>query len=648
MALTSLRHEFGIAVASGEPAIRVDTDEIDDAIRTIGEVCKSHGWEMRLWDKTVGTQWVVGEQPKSRRRQAAPAGPAGLNASGGNNGVLALTEFWEEDAYPDNAARGETRPVVYVLKNFHLIFESARETGVSLIQHLVSDKVQDLKDYAANQSRYEAAGISGDSETGKFVVGLCVPDAKLPPEISPLFKRIAHDPPDEAELGLILDGIILPPSDSDDDDDEEPAQTLKIAAETRKAVCKYALGLTRSQATGVFSAAVLQFGNAVDFEEKFPKYVWQAKSDILNKEGLVTLYTGTETFADVVGQTGLKNLLRGLLAPDKYDPENPELRSKGLCLVGPPRTGKSLTSKAAGNELGLPTLMIDVGALFGGIVGDTERNTRRCFQVIRAHAPCIAVIDEVEKVMPSGRGGDHDSGVSKRMAGSFMTNLQDIKEFVFWVFTANSVDELHEAFLADDRVDAVVYVHMPGPKQLADGWKRNIQQRFPKQFKGGDFAIAKETDFETALERIKKATKGADVNKMADYILPSLLCIPEDERETATNKLRSYHTAVADRVDAIMINDIGWTIARVKSCCRMARKLDKTLSEVARMMPRRQDKLAKAIERLEKWADGEAIDAETGEAYSRDIEADDGAVHSPMKKTLSKVKRTVRTSRDRS
>lgn len=645
MALTSLRHEFGIAVASGEPAIRVDTDELDDAIRTIGEVCKAHGWEMRLWDKTVGTQWVVGEPP--RKKNQPQAGPGGLS-NAGNSGVVALTEFWEEQAYPDPGAKGETRPVVYVLKNFHLLFERERETAVSLVQHLISDKVQDLKGYPQDKSKYEASGIGGDSETGKFIVGLCVPDAKLAPEIAPLFKRIAHDPPDETELGIILDGIILPAEerDDDDDDEDEPQQKLQISAETRKAVCKYALGLTRSQATGVFSAAVLQFGNDVAFEEKFPKYVWQAKSDILNKEGLVTLYTGTETFADVVGQTGLKALLKGLLAPDKYDPENPDLRSKGLCLVGPPRTGKSLTSKAAGNELGLPTLMVDVGALFGGIVGDTERNTRRCFQVIRAHAPCIAVIDEVEKTMPSGRGGDHDSGVSKRMAGSFMTNLQDIKEFVFWVFTANSTEELHEAFLADDRVDAVVYVHMPGPKQLADGWRRNIQQRFPKQFKGGEFALAKETDFTVAFERVKKA-KNPDINKMADYLLPSLMCVPEDEREAHINAIRSANVALAERVEEIMIDDSGWTIARVKSCCRMARKLDRTLTEVARMMPRKQAKLLKAIEKLERWADGEAIDAETGMAYSAEVENEEGETISPTKKTLGKVKRTVRTSRDR-
>lgn len=643
MALSNLRHEFGIAVASGEPAIRIDTDEIDDALRTLGEVCKAHGWEMRVWDRTVGTQWVVGE-PSKKKGTSAPSGPGALGQSGAANGILTLDDFWREQAYPDSAAPGETRPVVLVLKNFHLLFEGAgKEAGVSLVQHLVADKVQDLPNYSELSNKFEAAGISGDSETGKFIVGLCVPDIKLPPEIAPLFKRIAHDPPDEPELGLILDGVVLP-KQGDDDEDEDASRRLQISAETRKAVCKYALGLTRSQATGVFSAAVLQFGNDVAFEEKFPKYVWRAKSDILNKEGLVTLYTGTETFADVVGQTGLKGLLKGLLAADEYDPENPELRSKGLCLVGPPRTGKSLTSKAAGNELGLPTLMVDVGALFGGIVGDTERNTRRCFQVIRAHAPCIAVIDEVEKTMPSGRGGDHDSGVSKRMAGSFMTNLQDIKEFVFWVFTANSTEELHEAFLADDRVDGVVYVHMPGPEQLADGWRRNIEKQFPKTFQGGDFALAKETDFEAALERVKRA-KNPDVIKMADYVLPSLLCIPSDKRGEPIKKLAAVSTALATRVEEIQIDDSEWTIARVKSCCRMARKLKKSLSAVARMMPRKQEKLAKAIERLETWADGEAIDAETGEAYERGVGEGEDAV-SPSTKKISKVKRTVRTSRD--
>lgn len=658
MALSNLRKEFSVAVASGEPAIRVDTDELDDAIRTIGEECKKHGWEMRLWDRVAGVQWVIEPEKAARARKARRAVPdtsnpmAALNsaaeAAQGSDGIKVLQEFWEEDAYKDDGAAGETRPVLIVMKNFHLIFERGREQGVALIQHIVGDKVQDLKGYANLRKEFEAAGIPSDSETGKFIVGLCVPDAKLPPEISPLFKRISHDPPDEEELSTILDGVILPQDANDEEDDQQTAPRLPpISADTRRLVCKYALGLTRSQATGVFSSAVLQFGRSDDFESSLPRYVWQAKSEILNKEGLVALYTGEETFEDVVGQTGLKQLLEGLLTPDEFEPDNPKFRSKGLALVGPPRTGKSLTSKAAGNQFGLPTLMVDVGAWFGGIVGDTERNTRRGFQIIRAHAPCIAVIDEVEKVMPSSRGGGGDSGVSKRMAGTFMTNLQEIKEHVFWVFTANDTEELHEAFLADDRVDAVVYVHMPGPLQLAAGWQMFLQEYFPKTFGDTDepFKLFLNTDFSQVLEEYQK-TKKPNLAVWANRFVAALLCVPKGpERDAALKQVLTAgdQQTIAAAVEEAMFDDDGWTLARIKSVCRMARKMRKPLSTIAQTMPRKQTKLAKAIERLEAWADGEAIDAETGLAYTRATTTEEGVEIRPTKKDIGKVRRTVRT-----
>jgi SpoVK/Ycf46/Vps4 family AAA+-type ATPase len=73
---------------------------------------------------------------------------------------------------------------------------------------------------------------------------------------------------------------------------------------------------------------------------------------------------------------------------------------RGLLLVGVQGTGKSLTAKAIANEWNLPLLRLDIGKLFGGIVGESESRMRQMIQLSEAVSPCVLWIDEIDK---SGR-----------------------------------------------------------------------------------------------------------------------------------------------------------------------------------------------------------------------------------------------------
>ena len=60
------------------------------------------------------------------------------------------------------------------------------------------------------------------------------------------------------------------------------------------------------------------------------------------------------------------------------------VRRLGLLLLGVPDTGKSGLAKALGNEVGRPTLQMDVGALMGSLVGQSEANLRQALKVAEA------------------------------------------------------------------------------------------------------------------------------------------------------------------------------------------------------------------------------------------------------------------------
>ncbi|WP_449245308.1 AAA family ATPase [Desulfobacca acetoxidans] len=78
---------------------------------------------------------------------------------------------------------------------------------------------------------------------------------------------------------------------------------------------------------------------------------------------------------------------------------------RGILLLGVPRTGKSYFTKALGNEVGWPVLSLDMGRVFGSLVGESEAKMREALKVVDAMAPCLLFIDEIEKVLAGVGGG---------------------------------------------------------------------------------------------------------------------------------------------------------------------------------------------------------------------------------------------------
>ncbi len=99
---------------------------------------------------------------------------------------------------------------------------------------------------------------------------------------------------------------------------------------------------------------------------------------------------------------------------------------RGLLLVGPPGTGKSLTAKAIPGLLGVTGIKFDLSRVFAGLVGKSEERIRMALAQIDAMAPCVALIDDIDKGMGGvANGGGGDSGTSMRVLGTVLTWMQD-------------------------------------------------------------------------------------------------------------------------------------------------------------------------------------------------------------------------------
>lgn len=150
---------------------------------------------------------------------------------------------------------------------------------------------------------------------------------------------------------------------------------------------------------------------------------------------------------------------------------------KGLLLASPPGCGKSLLSRLVGYLWRLPVIRLDLGAVFGSLVGESEANIRRAVQIAEAVAPCVMVIDEMEKGLAGAGGGDHDGGTATRVFGKFLTWMQEKESPVFVVATVNRVDVLPPELLRKGRFDEIFMLDLPNRAERAAILAAHLQRR---------------------------------------------------------------------------------------------------------------------------------------------------------------------------
>lgn len=278
---------------------------------------------------------------------------------------------------------------------------------------------------------------------------------KLPAELEHEITHIEFGLPDGSQLGAVLDGII-----------NATEGLTAPAPEIREAALQSALGLTTTEAENAFALSLVETGGIS------PTVIAREKARTLKRNGLVEIVESATSLDDVGGLHGLKEWLTrragafgasakayGLPAP------------KGLLIVGIPGTGKSLTAKATASAFGLPLLRLDMGRVFGGIVGQSEANLRSVIQTAEAIAPCVLWIDEIEKGFSGSKSsGSSDGGTSSRVFGSFLSWMQEKNQPVFVVATANDVSQLPPEFLRKGRFDEMFFVDLPDEQERKQIW----------------------------------------------------------------------------------------------------------------------------------------------------------------------------------
>ena len=412
--MASFGTELATYLRAKYPLTYVVTNEERRVEREAAAVAASLGYETWLWSCVSGFTSPDGQE---------------LNAA--NDPLQAL-----------GIIKDAKRRVLYILRDYHPFLDvrtnPANAVGVRALRELARS--------LRSAPREEARAVL-------FIAPVLVVPEELRTDVAVLEWAL----PTRAELRAAVVEITsaLPPD-----------VAANVTPETTDDVADGGVGLTLEEASDSVARSLVAT-RGLD-----RSIVSREKKQAVARGGLLEWVEPSESLSSVGGYAALKSWLL-----EREKAFSPEARAfglpepKGVLCVGVPGCGKSLLAKAVATAWRRPLLRLDVGRLFGALVGQSESQLRAALKTAEACAPCVLWLDEVEKAFAGMGSGAADGGTSTRVFGGFLTWMQERRSPAPFVFaTANDVSSLPPELLRKGRFDDVFFVDLPTPDERRDVW----------------------------------------------------------------------------------------------------------------------------------------------------------------------------------
>lgn len=176
------------------------------------------------------------------------------------------------------------------------------------------------------------------------------------------------------------------------------------------------------------------------------------------------------TFKDIAGsdeaKQDLEEIVEFLKYPKKFESVGARI-PKGVMLVGPPGTGKTMLARAVAGEAGVPFFSISGSEFVEMFVGVGASRVRDLFAKAKKNAPCIIFVDEIDAVgrrRGSGMGGGHDE--REQTLNQILVEMDGFEQGtnVIVLAATNRSDVLDPALLRPGRFDRRVNIGLPDRK----------------------------------------------------------------------------------------------------------------------------------------------------------------------------------------
>lgn len=261
-------------------------------------------------------------------------------------------------------------------------------------------------------------------------------------------------------------------------------------------------------------------------------------------------------FDDVAGEDEAKENLSEIVDflhhPDKYAKIGAKM-PKGVLLVGPPGTGKTMLAKAVAGEAGVPFFPIAGSEFVEMFVGMGASKVRDLFQQAKQKAPCIIFIDEIDAIGQKRTGNAMGNSEREQTLNQLLTEMDGFNadDNVVILAATNRPESLDPALLRPGRFDRRVPVELP---DLAG--REAILQAHAKKVALGD-----DVDFHT----IARMAAGASGAELANIVNEAALRAVRDHRDAVSQAdlEESIEVVIAgyQKKNAILSDDEKKTVA---------------------------------------------------------------------------------------
>lgn len=265
------------------------------------------------------------------------------------------------DAILDKIAAHESNGM-FVLKDFHHYLLGG-----------IPDILRAVRDLAAELPMKRA----------KRYCVLLSPVPVIPIELEKDIAMVDFDLPGRPELDNVLDRL-----QRSRQKENKEALPYYNDPEIRGSIIDAGRGLTQSEFENVVAMSVAKL------KDVSIKAILREKQSIIKRNHVLEYHEVNTTMAEVGGLVSLKKWIDQ--RKNAYSPEAREYglpSPKGVLLLGIPGVGKSLTAKVIGNAWGRPTIRMDMGRVFGSLVGESEANVRSAIKTCEAVSPCVLWIN---------------------------------------------------------------------------------------------------------------------------------------------------------------------------------------------------------------------------------------------------------------
>ena len=231
-------------------------------------------------------------------------------------------------------------------------------------------------------------------------------------------------------------------------------------------------------------------------------------------------------FADVAGEDeakeNLQEVVNYLHDPTKYKEIGASM-PKGILLVGPPGTGKTMLAKAVAGESNVPFFSISGSEFVEMFVGMGASKVRDLFTQAKEKAPCIVFIDEIDAIGQKRSGGQYGGNDEREQTlNQLLTEMDGFEgnNGVIILAATNRPESLDPALTRPGRFDRRVPVELPDLKGRED-----ILKVHAKKIK-----IAEDVDF----NKVARMASGASGAELANIVNEAALRAVRDGRRFAT------------------------------------------------------------------------------------------------------------------